>query len=146
MPDPTLGSPWEKGRRLADLMRRERTLLILDGVEPLQYPTGEMKGHLKDPALQTLLKELAVANPGLVIVTTRLEVAELHGYTESRDPAKDPPVAVIDLENLSEEAGADLLEHLGVKGQRQELIEAARDFRGHALALTLLRQVLGSGP
>ncbi len=39
-PDPTLGSPWDKGRRLADLMRRERTLLILDGLEPLQYPPG----------------------------------------------------------------------------------------------------------
>ncbi len=25
-----------------------------------------MKGQLKDPALQTLLKELAVSNPGLV--------------------------------------------------------------------------------
>jgi hypothetical protein len=140
--DPTVGSPWDKGRRLADLLRRERTLLILDGVEPLQYPTGEMKGHLKDPALQTLLKELAVANSGLVIVTTRLEVAELQGYTESRDPAKDPPVAVIDLENLTEEAGADLLEYLGVKGQRRELIEAARDFRSHALALTLLGKYL----
>ena len=84
-------------------MRQERTLLILDGLEPLQFPTG---GSLKDPALQTLLKELAVANRGLVIVTTRLEVDELKGYTQSRDPAKDPPVAVIDLENLSEEAGA----------------------------------------
>jgi tetratricopeptide (TPR) repeat protein len=140
--DPNLSSPWDKGRRLADLMRRERTLLILDGLEPLQFPAGEMKGRLKDPALETLLKELAVSNPGLVIITTRLEVAELQGYTQSRDPAKDPPVTVIDLENLSEEAGADLLEHLGVNGQRREMEEAAGEFRGHALALTLLGKYL----
>ena len=35
--EPTL-SPWDKGRLLADAIARERTLLILDGIEPLQYP------------------------------------------------------------------------------------------------------------
>lgn len=33
-------SPWEKGRRLADLVREARTLLVLDGLEPLQYTEG----------------------------------------------------------------------------------------------------------
>ncbi len=140
--DPALGSPWDKGRRLANLIRREPTLLILDGVEPLQYPAGEMKGQLKDPALQTLLKDLAIPNPGLVIVTTRLEVAELQGYTQSRDPAKVAPVTVIDLENLSEAAGAELLKHLGVKGTQGELQQASQEFKGYALALTLLGRYL----
>ena len=128
-----------KGRRLANLIRPERTLLILDGLEPLQFPTG---GSLKDPALQTLLKDLAVANRGLVIITTRLEVDELKGYTQSRDPAKDAPVDVIDLENLSEEAGAELLKHLGVKGTQEELKQASKEFKGYALALTLLGRYL----
>lgn len=35
--EPTL-SPWEKGHLLADAITREHTLLILDGIEPLQYP------------------------------------------------------------------------------------------------------------
>ena len=39
-PDPTKGSAWARGERLAELVRRERTLLILDGMEPLQYPPG----------------------------------------------------------------------------------------------------------
>src|SRR5690242_13037152 len=30
-PDSTHGSPWDKGERLARLVRKERTLLILDG-------------------------------------------------------------------------------------------------------------------
>ena len=47
--DPTLGSPWDKGRRLANLIRRERTLLILDGVEPLQYPAGETERSTQGP-------------------------------------------------------------------------------------------------
>ncbi len=57
-PEPDKGSPWDKGERLAELIKRQRTLLILDGVEPLQYPPGEMEGRLKDPGLQCLLREL----------------------------------------------------------------------------------------
>jgi hypothetical protein len=29
-----------KGERLANLVARRRTLLVLDGLEPLQYPPG----------------------------------------------------------------------------------------------------------
>jgi hypothetical protein len=35
-PDPRLGTAWEKGERLAKLAAHRRTLLILDGLEPLQ--------------------------------------------------------------------------------------------------------------
>src|SRR5271157_2470699 len=34
-PDPRLGTAWEKGERLAKLVAHRRTLLILDGLEPL---------------------------------------------------------------------------------------------------------------
>ncbi|MCP4689673.1 MAG: AAA family ATPase, partial [Desulfobacterales bacterium] len=33
-PDPTRGAAWEKGVRLAGLLRSARTLLLLDGLEP----------------------------------------------------------------------------------------------------------------
>ncbi|MCP5108414.1 MAG: toll/interleukin-1 receptor domain-containing protein, partial [bacterium] len=58
-PHPEQGSAWDKGKRLAQLVRERKTLLILDGLEPLQYPPGEMGGCLKDQSLQALLKELA---------------------------------------------------------------------------------------
>jgi hypothetical protein len=35
-PDPRIGTAWEKGERLAKLMSHRRTLLVLDGLEPLQ--------------------------------------------------------------------------------------------------------------
>jgi hypothetical protein len=41
--DPTAGSPWDKGERLAHLIRQTRTLLILDGLEPLQHPLGRRR-------------------------------------------------------------------------------------------------------
>lgn len=47
-PDPMAGSPWDKGKRL---VRKGRTLLVLDGVEPLQWGPGVQLGKLKDPAL-----------------------------------------------------------------------------------------------
>jgi len=50
-PDPTTGSAWDKGTRLANRVRETKTLLVLDGLEPLQHPPGAMQGHLKDPAL-----------------------------------------------------------------------------------------------
>ena len=37
-PDPRLGTGWEKGERLAKLVAHRRTLLVLDGLEPLQNP------------------------------------------------------------------------------------------------------------
>src|SRR6266403_1448540 len=37
-PDPRLGTAWEKGERLAKLVAHRRTLLVLDGLEPLQNP------------------------------------------------------------------------------------------------------------
>jgi hypothetical protein len=36
-------------------MERRRTLLLLDGLEPLQDPPGVNKGRFKDKALATLL-------------------------------------------------------------------------------------------
>jgi hypothetical protein len=44
----------------------------------------------------------------------------------------------IHLEHLSDEAGMELLKHLGVKRTDDEIKQAVRDFDGHALALMLL--------
>jgi hypothetical protein len=67
-PDPRLGTAWEKGERLAKLVARRRTLLILDGLEPLQNPPGAQEGRLRDPSLQALVRELAAFNPGLCVI------------------------------------------------------------------------------
>src|SRR5205814_4198580 len=86
-PDPTKGSPWERGERLARLVRRHRTLLVLDGIEPLQYPIGDPQaGRLKDQALEALLHGLAADNPGLCLVTPRehLKNVESQATTQER--------------------------------------------------------------
>ncbi len=48
---------FDKGRRLAQLVGERRTLLILDGLEPLQYaPTSPMPGELKDQGIAVCSK------------------------------------------------------------------------------------------
>jgi serine/threonine protein kinase len=58
-PDRRPGSGWEKGERLAKLVAQRRTLLILDGLEPLQNSPGPQEGRVRQPSLQALLRELA---------------------------------------------------------------------------------------
>ncbi len=129
--DPTKGSAWARGERLAELVRAERTLLILDGMEPLQFPPGPNAGRVTDPGLQALLRELAAQNPGLCVVTTREHVADLDRFAGAGAAQKD-------LEDLPNEAGANLLMQLGGTGPVAEMKEASEAFGNHALALTLL--------
>ncbi len=136
--DPTLGSPWDKGERLAKLVREEKTLLLLDGMEPLQSSLAYEQGKIKDPALSTLLTELARSNPGLCVITTREAVTDLAEFPDT--------VLHKDLEQISDEAGRALLRVGGVQGTDAELEQATRDFGNHALAINLLAVYLHGIP
>jgi serine/threonine protein kinase/tetratricopeptide (TPR) repeat protein len=133
--DPTIGTAWEKGERLAKLISRRRTLLILDGLEPLQYPPGPQEGRLREPGLQALIRELATFNKGLCLITTRQPVSDIADHERTSTQRRD-------LEHLSDDGGAKLLRAQGVKGSLAELRSASREFGGHSLALTLLGSYL----
>jgi tetratricopeptide (TPR) repeat protein len=136
--DPTAGSPWDKGERLARLVQAEKTLLLLDGLEPLQSLHAHERGKIKDPALLTLLLELAHNNPGLCLITTREPVSDLAEFV--------PSVLHKDLEQISDEAGRALLRVGGVQGTDAELEQATRAFGNHALAINLLAVYLRDVP
>ncbi|HWS99547.1 MAG TPA: TIR domain-containing protein [Pyrinomonadaceae bacterium] len=134
--NPSEGNPWDKGERLAQLIRAQPTLLLLDGLEPLQTPPGqEGEGKLKDQAMQALLRELAAHNPGLCLISTRLVVTDLADFEGST-------FRQINLEHLAPQAGAEILKAQGVGGSEVELEQASREFGGHSLALTLLGSYL----
>ena len=134
-PDPRIGTAWGKGERLAKLIAHRRTLLVLDGLEPLQNPPGQQEGRLREPSLQALLRELAAFNSGLCVITTRTSVADIADHERSSAPR-------LSLEHLSSDAGAKLLRALGVQGDEAELRSASDEFCGHCLALTLLGSYL----
>ncbi len=134
-------SGWEKGARLAELVARRKALLVLDGLEPLQYPSAGPKataGQVKDPGVAALLRGLAGNNPGLCVVTTRESVEDLARFRTTTAPEWK-------LERLSTAAGVDLLEKLGVKGNRKEKEAVVEKVQGHALTLSLLGTFLRDG-
>ena len=128
-----------KGEAIAEALTTRRVLLVLDGVEPLQHGPGPQAGQLKDQGLRALLRRFAAAPPradhSLIVLTSRLAVADIQRF-------KDGAAPVVDVERLSDEAGAELLRDNDVWGIDKELRAASRDFGGHPLALTLLASLL----
>ena len=142
-------SALEKGQRLAHLVGERRALLILDGLEPLQYaPTSPMPGELKDSGISALLKGLATSNRGLCVVTTRYCIPDLRAFLERT-------VQEEKLTRLCMQAGVELLQSFKVKGSLGKVIPSTagvqhlnefeklvEDVKGHALTLSLLGSYL----
>lgn len=115
---------YEQGRELANIISKERAILILDGLEPLQYSLEDI-GRIKDNGLEVLLKRLSRQNNGLVIITSRIKLSKVeHKY--------------IELDKLKNYEGAQLLKSFELNGTQEELEKISNDFDGHALALKLL--------
>ena len=129
-------NPSERGHQLAELIRRRKMLLVLDGIEPLQYPLNapHVGGQFTDESIRALLADLAEPGwKGLCLITTRVPLTDLDRF------AGTGTVIHLDLENLTADDGAVLLQELiGRKTPRRELLEAVREVDGHALAVTLL--------
>jgi len=132
--DPKKGSPWDKGKRLAELMQQKKTLLILDGLEPLQSGLDFEQGKIKDPALSILVTQIARKNNGLCVITTRENVPELYRFEKT---ALQP-----NLDQISKEAGRASLRVGGVQGTDKQLESASEQFGNHALAINLLASYL----
>ena len=135
-PDPSEGNAWQRAERLAQLIRQQPTILVVDGLEPIQsYDPGDL-GKIKDPALKTLLCELSRGTKGICVITSRLEPTDI-ALSDEGGPARR-----IDLPDLTAEAGIQLLHARGVKGPEDELLRAVEDLGRRALALVLLAEYL----
>jgi hypothetical protein len=135
--DPSAGSPWDKGARLAGLIGRQRALLVLDGMEPLQSAYEFERGKVRDPALESMLRGLARHSEGLCLITTREPLPDL---------SERPGVLTRDLEQITPQAGRALLRTARVIGTDEELEKLAEKFGPHALAISLLGVYLYEQP
>ena len=135
--DPTAGSPWDKGERLARFVGGQRALLVLDGLEPLQSAHAFERGKLRDPVLESLLRGLARQSAGLCLITSREPLTDL---------ATRPGVVTRNLEQIDPQAGRALLRMARVVGTDAELEGLARQFGPHALAVSLLGVYLREQP
>jgi hypothetical protein len=127
----------QRGARLAKLLQQWRTLLVLDGVESLQYQYADgpfLAGKLKDPGLSALLRELALANRGLCIVTTQDWIRDLDPFRRAAPQHR--------LDDLPEEKAVKLLRDLTGARRTQDVLDAVLAAQRHALTLTLLGNFL----
>lgn len=110
---------------------------MLDGLEPLQHgaETLALAGELKDRALSGFLERLSWQNPGLCLITTRVQVEDIWDRRSSTAP-------VIELDHLSDQAGGAFLKVMEIDGETEELEAASRKVQGHGLALNLLATYL----
>ena len=125
----------DRGRRLAMLIQQQPTLLVLDGLELLQFhrgdhTSGRRQGQCGDQTLVALLEELATKNPGLCVVTAQLPVVDLASWNDST-------VRQERLSSLTTDEGIELLRGLGVSGPQERLEAAVNLFRGRPAPLVL---------
>ena len=147
--------PAKRGTRPVDaavaVLRAVPLVVVLDGLEILQEPPGELAsegpgrlgyGELLDDDLRAFLDAACrLPHPGLVVLTSRFPFADLTGFLGSS-------LRLLPLERLSATEGAELLGRLDVKGNDQDRREVSRRLDGHPLALrvfaaTLARQAYG---
>lgn len=128
---PDKGTPWAKANRLASLIRESRTLLILDGLEPLQHPPGPKQGEIEAPAVSLLLRELAANNNGLCLITSRIAIAEFAAYDDGR-------IKTLYLDRLSNADAVQYLQAMHIHGNQETMHAAVEAYSGHPLCLSLL--------
>lgn len=123
--------PWIKGEKLANLVMKKRTLLILDGMEPFQEQTGE----LREQGIKSLLRYLSVNKwGGLCVITSRINFRDFR--------INDHRVKSLHLDRLSTEAAIALLKGKRVTGTDKDFYEAVESVQRHSLSLTLLGNAL----
>lgn len=128
----------EKARLLARCLREQPCLLILDGLEPLQYAPNlaAMNGELQDSALKEFILQFRRATgQSFVLFSSRQPLVELKKWQAEH-------YLSLDLKTLPYQDGADLLQALGVTGNVAERQAISKDLNGHALSLVLLGHLL----
>ncbi|WP_319576740.1 hypothetical protein [uncultured Desulfobacter sp.] len=128
----------EKARLLARCMQQLPCLLILDGLEPLQYPPKlpNINGELHDIALKELIACFRrIKSRSFVLISSRQPLIELKKWHPKH-------YSNLELDVLPEDEGAALLESLGVTGSLKERKSISKDLNGHALSLVLIGHLL----
>jgi tetratricopeptide (TPR) repeat protein len=128
----------EKARALARCLQQQPCLLILDGLEPLQYSENlqSMNGELQDSALKEFIACFRqTAGKSFVLFSSRQPLVELKKWQAEH-------FLSLDLKTLPHQDGAELLQALGVTGKAAERQVISQDLNGHALSLVLFGHLL----
>jgi len=114
----------------------DKYLIVLDGLEEMQNSIqGEIFGKMIHAEFRELLTWLADHINGLVLITTRYPMTDINGYIGTK-------YENIELVGLSLDDARQLFNKAGVKGEQKNIDKIIKDYKGHALSLTLLTNAL----
>lgn len=135
----------ERANTLVTLLQKQSYLLVLDGVETLQYPDKTCHACFADAGFYRFLNQLFSlsletenVNNGsnrLLLMTSRQKIP----CSESK---QEGFYREIPLDNLTTEEGVELLKSLGVNGSESQLSNTTTTLQGHPLGLMLLGNFL----
>lgn len=122
----------EKGEKLALLVRERKAIIILDGMESLQYSDNFVgkEGEIKDYSLKVFVSMLSDYNHGLCVITTRKKVPNLNYYNNT--------TKLLELQNLNIKQSRKLLKNYNVYGNNKTIKLICKKNMGHALSLNLI--------
>ena len=115
-------------------LRKESVLLVIDGVEAIQYPPGDelrREGRFKDDDTQDFFLQLLNVQHGACVITSRIETA-------FNRPASEASVVQWELPELTHPEGIALIRGSGIDGTDEELLQYVEGCQGHPLALMLV--------
>jgi tetratricopeptide (TPR) repeat protein len=142
-------SPPERETRLLAALNQKPYLIVFDGFERvlnaysgadaalLEDSEVDIHGKARktaDPRVGQFLKKLAQVKNSRILISTRLQPAELENEVD--DPL--PGVYKYDLKSLPDTDAIDLWRRLGVEGARDILLHLFRQFDKHTLLIQVL--------
>ncbi len=128
-------TPWDRGARLAEAVRRQASVLVLDGFEHMLAVGPDGDGVIREKGVRWFVESLAGGNSGLLVLASRYGVTELAKY-------EGTAAVTLPVDSLPERDAAELLLRLGVLGTDDDRRHLARWARGQGLTLRLVASYL----
>lgn len=125
-------SAYQRGVAAARAAADKRLLVVLDGVETLQIPSGPERGAAHDPGLRGFLQTLT-AQPGPMLRCVLVSRQEMPALSRG---------AVLRLDRLDHAEAREMLAAQGVSGPEPDMRRLVEISHGHPLTLLLMGQYL----
>ncbi|MBD2077814.1 serine protease [Phormidium sp. FACHB-592] len=126
----TLPSTNARANFLAAMLKSGRYLFVLDGLEVMQYESGDDYAFIKNNNLFEFLTYFATGDhKSFCLITSRFPILDLIQFITYKQ---------CNVDRLSDLEGRTLLRNIGVEGNDFQIDKIVQDWDGHALTLILI--------
>ncbi|HEX5106151.1 MAG TPA: hypothetical protein VFV87_20165 [Pirellulaceae bacterium] len=122
---------WQRGADLAKEFQRQRSLVVLDGVDPLLETSEVGQAALRDLGLYFFLRKWLAGDQGLCVVASSRPLADFASW-------QGKALETSELDPLTPVEAVELIQKMKVPGGEGALREAVECAGGHTLSTRLL--------